>query len=138
MGVGPNYVLSKGFLAEGSAAYDKGEIVVMGTAEQAVGRATTSAATNAFVGVVMDTLDVTKVTTGKAQVSIAIMGIARVKAGAAITKGAKLTNDTSARAVTVTRAAAGAQPQNIIGIAQTSCSNANEHVDVLLTPGGSY
>jgi hypothetical protein len=138
MGVGPNYVLSKGFLGEGSAAYSKGEIVVQGTAEQAVARATASAATNDFVGIVVDTIDVAKVLTGKAQVTIAIMGIARVKAGAAVTKGAKLTNDTSARAVTVTRAAAGAQPQNIIGIALTSCSNANEHVDVLLTPGGSY
>jgi hypothetical protein len=138
MGIGPNYVLSKGFLAEGSAAFTKGEIVVMGTAVQGVARATSTGATNAFLGVVADTVEATKVTTGKAEVTIDILGITRVIAGAAITKGAKLTNDTSCRATPITRAAAGAQPQNVLGIALTTTSTVGEHIDVLLTPGASY
>lgn len=138
MGVGPNYVLSKGFLGEGSAAYTKGELVVMGTAEQACARATSAGSTNAFLGVVVDTVDATKVTTGKAQVTVALMGIARVVCGAAVAKGDKIENDTSARGVAITRAAAGAQPQNSIGIALTATSNAGEHFDMLITPGASY
>jgi hypothetical protein len=139
MGVGPNYVLDKGFLAEGgNVAYTFGEIVVMGTANAACGRATTVAATNNFLGVCQESIDATKVVTGKVFVDVRMLGIARVIAGAAITKGAKVTNDASARAVTVTRAGAGAQPANVLGIALTTTSTVGEHIDVLLTPGASY
>jgi hypothetical protein len=138
MGLGPNYVLSKGFLGEGAAAFTKGEIVVMGAAVQGAARATSTGATNNFLGVVSETVEVAKITTGKAEVQVDIMGIARVIAGAAITKGAKLTNDTSCRATPITRAGAGAQPQNSFGIALTTTATVGEHIDVLLTPGASY
>jgi hypothetical protein len=138
MGIGPNYVLSKGFLGEGAAAFTKGEITVFGTAVQGVARATSAGATNKFLGVVADTVEVAKITTGKAEVTIDLLGISRVIAGASITKGDKLTNDTSCRATPITRATAGNQPQNVLGIALTTTTTVGEHIDVLLTPGASY
>lgn len=137
MGVGPNYVLNKGLLAQGATAYASGELVVSGSVEQSVARAT-SAATLVPFGVCVEDIDVAKVNTGKAFIGIALLGIVRVKCGAAVAKNARITNDTSARGVTVTRAIAGAQPQPIFGIALTATSNANEFFDMLLTPGGSY
>jgi hypothetical protein len=137
MGVGPNYGLSKGFLAQGSVAYVQGELVIQGTVDQSVARAT-SASTLVPFGVIDENVDVAKILTGKVFVNIALMGLVRVKCGAAVTKGARITNDTSARGVSVTRAAAGAQPQPVFGIAQTATSNANEYFDMLLTPGGTY
>lgn len=139
MGVGPNYVLDKGFLAEGgSVEYKFGEIVVHGTALQAVARATTAAATNLFVGVCQETVDAAKVATGKVFVDVRVLGIARVIAGAAVTKGSRVTNDTSARATAVTRAGAGVQPAHVLGIALTPAAAAGDHIDVLLTPGATY
>ena len=138
MGAGPNYVLDKGFLAEGSAAYTFGEILIQGTANQACARATVVAATNNFLGVCQDTIDATKVTTGKAQVDVRLLGIARVIAGGTITKGARVTNDALARATAVTRAGAGVQPAHVLGIALTATTTVGEHIDVLLTPGGTY
>jgi hypothetical protein len=76
--------------------------------------------------------------TGKAFIGVALYGIVRVKCGAAVAKGARITNDTSARGVTITRATAGAQPQPSFGVALTATNNANEFFDMLLTPGGTY
>jgi hypothetical protein len=137
MGVGPNYVLDKGFLAQGSVAYAAGDLVVSGTVEQSVARAT-SAATLVPFGVCAEDIDATRVATGKAFIGIRLLGIARVKVGAAVSKDARLTNDTSARAVPITRAAAGAQPQPCFGIALTAATAANQFIDMLLTPGGTY
>jgi hypothetical protein len=137
MGVGPNYGLNKGFLAQGGVAYAAGDLVVAGSVEQSVTRAT-SAATLLPLGVCTEDIDIAKVSTNKAFVGVALVGIVRVKCGAAVVKGARITNDTSARGVTVTRAAAGAQPQPCFGIALTATSNANEFFDMLLTPGGTF
>jgi hypothetical protein len=137
MGTGPNYGLSKGFLAQGSTAYTQGELVIHGTVEQSTARAT-SASTLVPLGVCDETIDVAKVLTTKAFVNIALMGIVRVKCGAAVARMSRITNDTSARGVAITRAAAGAQPQPCFGIALTATSNANEYFDMLLTPGGTY
>ena len=138
MGVGPNYVLDKGFLAEGSTAYAIGEIVKAGSVDGAIGRSTTSSATVINVGVSQEAVDASKVTTGKVILDVRLLGVARVIAGATIAVGDHLTNDTSARATPVTRAAAGAQPAHTFGIALTSTSTVGEHIDVLLTPGGTY
>jgi hypothetical protein len=138
MGVGPNYVLDKGMLAQGASAYTFGEILVMGSVTQSVARATTVAGGNIFIGVCQESVDVAKVTTGKVFVDTRILGIARVIAGGTITVGARLTNDASARAVAVTRAIAGAQPVHVFGMALTATSTVGEHVDVLLTPGMTY
>jgi hypothetical protein len=137
MGVGPNYGLDKGFLVEGSSAVAFGEIAVPGTGEQAVGRATSAGAAT-FQGVFQESVDVGDVLTGKVFANVRVTGITRVIAGAAVTKGARVTNDTSARAVAATQTAAGAQPKAVLGIAQTAATAAGQHIDVLLTPGATY
>jgi hypothetical protein len=140
MGTGPNYGLDKGFLAQGGAvAYTFGELVLPGTAVQSMVRATAApTGTTFWLGVCQETVDATKVGTGKVFADVRINGISRVIAGGTITVGARLTNDTSARAVAVTRAAAGAQPVPVFGVALTGTTNVGEHVDVLLTPGATY
>jgi len=137
MGVGPNYGLNKGMLAQGSAAYAAGELLVSGSVEQSVARAT-STLTLVPLGVCTDDVDVAKILTGKVFVGTALTGIVRVKCGAAVTKDARITNDGSARGIIRVRAAAGVQPQPIFGIALTATNNANEFFDMLLTPGGTY
>jgi hypothetical protein len=139
MGVGPNYVLDKGFIAQGATAYAFGELIAPGTLTQTCVRATAApTGTTTWLGVCQDSVDQTKIATAKVEVSVRILGIARVIAGASVAVGNRLTNDTSARAVPVTRAGAGAQPAPVVGIALTGTSTVGEHIDVLLTPGASY
>lgn len=136
MGVGPNYGLSKGFLATGATAYAFGEIATI-TAEATVARATTANVLTPMV-VVQEDLDTTRLATGKAFINCALEGIVRVAAGAAVAIGDRVTNDTTARAVTRARTAAGSQPQPTFGIALTAASAAGDHIDVQLTPGETY
>jgi hypothetical protein len=140
MGVGPNYVLDKGFLAQGGAvAYTFGEALIPGTLTQSCARSTSAVSGTTFwLGISQETVDSTKIGTGKAFVDVRLLGISRAIAGATVTVGARLTTDTSARVVPVTRAAAGAQPAPVIGVALTGTTNVGEHIDVLLTPGASY
>jgi hypothetical protein len=133
MGVGPNYVLDKGHLAQGATAYAFGELVVPGTVEQSVTRATTAGAMFAYV--CQEDVDATRIATGKVFVDCRMLGIARVIAGAAVAKSAKLTNDTSARAVTQAGAVGSGAP--VLGIALTAAANAGDQIDVLLTPGAT-
>jgi hypothetical protein len=136
MGVGPNYGLAKGMLAQGAVAYAAGELLIAGSVEQSCAKA--GAATLFPLGVCGEDIDIAKVATGKAFVNVNLYGIARVKCGAAVAKNARITSDASARGVTVTRAIAGAQPQPIYGMALTATSNANEFFDMLIMPGASY
>jgi len=133
--MGPNYVLDKGFLTSGSTAFAFGEVVVQ-TGNKTIARATSAG--SLCLGVCQENLDATKVTTGKAAVDVRILGITRVIAGAAISRGARVTNNTSARAVAVTKAAAGAQPAETFGIALTPASANGDEIDVLLTPGATF
>jgi hypothetical protein len=132
MGVGPNYILDKGFVAQGSTAYAFGELVVISA------RATSAG--SLVLGVCQEALDATRLTRAggtKAVIDIRLLGISRVIVGAAVAVGARLTNDASARAVTRTKAIAGAQPLETFGIALTAASAAGQQVDVLLTPGAT-
>lgn len=133
MGVGPNYVLDKGFKAEGSTAYAFGEVVVPGTSEQSVVRATSAGVSFGFI--CQEDVDATRVQTGKVFLDARILGISRAIAGAAVAKGAKLTNDTSARVVTQAGIVGSGAP--VLGIALTAAANAGDHIDVLLTPGAT-
>lgn len=128
MGVGPNYLLDKGMLAQGSTAYAYGELVVPGTAEQSVARATTAGAPLVFV--CQEDLDATRLATGKAIVGTRFFGLARVIVDAAVTKGDKLVNNANARAIK--QATAGSPT---FGVALTAATAAGQYVDVLLTPG---
>jgi len=136
MGIGPNYGLNKGFLATGSTAYAAGEVVVI-SATQQVARATTANVLTPL-GICMEDLDTTRLATGKAIIGVALAGIVRVIAGGSVSVGDRVTNNTSARAVTRTRASAGAQPAATFGIALTSATNDGDHIDVLLTPGATF
>jgi hypothetical protein len=130
MGVGPNYVLSKGLLATGATAYKFGECVVQSGDGTKCARATSAAA--AVVFVCQEDLDTTRLATGKAVINVAFLGIVRVLAGAAVTVGAKVANDTTARAVV-----GGAAGTASFGVALTASTAAGQYIDVLLTPGNT-
>jgi hypothetical protein len=130
MGVGPNYVLDKGLVSTGAVAYALGELVVPSGDGTKSARATSAGALVVFVN--MENCDAWRVQTGKAVLGTRILGIARVLAGAAVAVGAKLTNDTTARAV-----AGGAAGTPSFGIALTAATAAGQYIDVLLTPGNT-
>lgn len=143
MGVGQNYVLDKGHLATGATAYAVGEIVTpiagsgtLSTVLNSIQRATAANANIQYV--VMEDLDTTRLATGKAVLDCRLMGIARVLTGAAVTKGTRVGNDTTARAVTVAQAGAGVVPKVVLGIALTDATAAGQFIDVLLTPGATF
>lgn len=133
MGVGMNYGLNKGFLAQGATAYAFGEGVVFGTVEQSVIRATTALVAPGFFGICTEDLDTVRLGYGRAIIGVAITGLVRAQAGAAITKGAILVNDTTARLVTQ----AGVAGTPVVGIAMTAATAAGDFIDVLLTPGAT-
>lgn len=126
MGVGPNYLLNKGFLVQGSAAVVFGTAYQAGSVEQSV---TPHTATNQrSLGVAQENVDAAKVATGKVYANFALAGIVRMRAGAAVAKMARVSPDASGRAIT---SVASSIP---IGIALTAAAAAEEHIDVLLTP----
>lgn len=125
MGSGPNFLLDKGYLATGTGAYAEGEVVTQATAVQSCARSTSAGAANNF-GVVMENVDADRVATGKVFIHIRRLGIARVKTGGAFAKGAKLTNDTSARAV------AAAAKASFFAIAEEESTGANQYVEALV------
>jgi len=133
MGVGPNYVLDKGFLLTGSAAFVRGFAVKQSATANAV--ALITAANAAVIGIVQDDVDAAKVATGKAVGDIRILGISRVVAGAAVAIGDNVATDNQGRAVTKAQTAGGSQPTPVFGIALTACTVAGAEIDVLLTPG---
>jgi hypothetical protein len=143
MGQGPNYVLDKPFLATGSTAYTAGLIgqVQVGSGTQtAVANAIALAGatpTNLLV-VVQEDLDTVRLGYGKAYLDCRVIGIARVQVGAAVTALARVTSDSTSRAVAVTRAVAGAQPVLILGIALTTATAAGQFIDVLVIPGATF
>ena len=130
MGVGPNFVLDKGMLVEGTTAITVGEVLTAGVAEQSVVRATTANTRTVYIA--MESVDAATVSTKKCVVQVRPIGIARVISGAAITKGAMVTNDANAKVIT--QATAGG---NVLGIAQSATTAANQWVEVLLTPGAT-
>lgn len=146
MGVGPNYGLDKGFLATGSTAYAQFEICavianpnsVLSTVANAIQRNTSASPTSGLLVVVQEPLDTVRLATGKAVLDCRIYGITRVLSGAAVTKLTRVTSDATARAVSVSRTAAGSQPVPVLGIALTDATAAGQQIDVLLTPGASY
>jgi hypothetical protein len=134
--MGPNFVLDKGFRTTGSTAFAFGEPVVLTGDGTTIARATVAG--SMVIGVVQEDIDAPRVLTGKAIINIRMLGISRVIAAGTIALGARVANDASARAVAVTRAAAGAQPAHVFGVALTPAAAAGDHIDVLLTPGDTY
>jgi hypothetical protein len=132
MGVGPNYVLDKGFVATGSTAYAQGECVNLSGDGTKCARAT--GAGSLVIGVCQENVDATRVTTGKVVVDVRLLGITRVLAGAAVAVGSRVGNDATCRAVTVAPAAGANAP--FFGVALTASTGAGQFIDVLLVPGG--
>ena len=137
MGVGPNYVLNKGLLATGAAAYVFGELGIQSGDGTSVARAVTPNALGLLV-VIQEDLDTVRLATGKAVINCSLLGIDRVVAGAAVAVGDRVTNDATARAETRARTIAGAQLLPTFGVALTAASAAGQHIDVLLTPGALF
>jgi hypothetical protein len=132
MGVGPNYVLDKGFVATGSTAYAQGELVTASGDGTKCARATGAGAR--VLGVCQESVDATRVTTGKVVLDVRLLGISRVLAGAAVAVGDRVTNDATARAVAV---AASLGLKESFGVALTASTAAGQFIDVLLTPAAT-
>lgn len=133
MGTGPNFVLDKGFIANGTTAYAVGEAVAIDTAVQSMKRATVVATAADVIMVCMEACDASKLTgnAGKVALRARMLGIARVKLGANATKGARMTNNVSA--AFVVQATAGGP---VAGVLLESGST-GDLVEMLLTPGST-
>jgi len=127
MGVGPNYVLDKGFLCQGVAALAAARFVQAGTVEQS--QTPHTAVNQRALGVSMEAVDAAKVATGKVFADVRILGIARVEAGAAVAKMSRVSPNATGQAIVSVASSIPA------GIALTAAANAGDHIDVLLTPG---
>lgn len=128
-----NFVLDKGYLATGVAAYTLGMAVVL----QSNGKSVAPAAADA-VGVVMacmEDIDAAKVATGKAVINCRMMGIARVQLGAvpgAVVVGSRLRTDAAAKYIL----APAGTTFNVVGVA-LQAGVANDYIDALVVvPSG--
>ena len=138
MGLGPNGVVFKGCLLQGTASYTLGDIVTV-TGDATVALAQTVNALTPIGVIQEDVLNAFLVAhTGVVFANIAFSGLVRVNAGAAVAIGDRVTNDATNRAVTRVRAIAGAQPMPTFGIALTSAAAAGQQIDVQLTPGATF
>lgn len=117
--------LIKSYVAE--AAVTAYRIVKFGTADGQVVQAT--AATDAAFGIA----DNLGQATAGARVDVVQDGIAEAEAGAAITRGALLMSDASARVITA--AAAGGSNVRTIGVALASASAAGDIIPISVEPG---
>src|ERR1035437_4187973 len=99
MGVGPNHVINKGLVADGTTAYVAGLIGTL-TGTEAHGALAKTADVLTPLVVVMEDMTAVRLiaTPGKIVISCAFAGIVRVTAGAAVAIGDRVTNDTTARA----------------------------------------
>lgn len=143
--MGPNAILDKGFYVDpSSAAVSFGLACKFKSSTSqgdsgVVGDTVTSSASagEAVLGIYQETLDAAKVSTGKATVSVRIMGITRMVgdgSGTAITPGMALTVNGSGQAVAV---ASSVGLKQSLGIAMSPLSVAGGFLDVLLTPFGT-
>lgn len=139
MGVGPNHIISKGLVADGTTAYVAGLIGTLTATEAHVALAGTADVLTPLVVIMEDMTAVRLIANpGKIVINCAFMGIVRVTAGAAVAIGDRVTNDTTSRAVTRARTAGGSQGLPVLGIALTAAAAAGTDIDVLLTPGATF
>lgn len=121
---GADFVLDKGFLAQ--SALSKFRAVKFGTVDESVTAMT--AITELPVGVVQHVVAAADVS--KQVADVRILGITKLEAGVAITRGNAVGAGADGRA-----AAAGAAGTRMLGVALSSAANAGDIIDVLLTPG---
>jgi hypothetical protein len=131
---GPNSLLDKGFIvAAASTTVTDGLACVLDPAGVGLTVKTVTATTDKPIGIYLETLDDAKKNTGKADVGVRIMGIARCRSGAAIALGDAV-KVTALGKVTPTTTA----NDRVVGIATTAVAAVDQYVDVLLTPGANY
>jgi hypothetical protein len=128
MGTGPNFILDKGLLATGVAAYQFGQPVTFTAAAQSC--APISVANTYVEGVVQENIDATRVATGKAFINVRLQGISRALIGAAVGKGDPLTVDATGRFVT--QVTAGGK---FFAVAEEAGTAAGQLIEVTLLPG---
>jgi Uncharacterized conserved protein (DUF2190) len=136
---GPNMVLDKGFKIAAAATnvefgrFCKWNAGTTGdTVTTSAAPANPAVAADFIVGVYQETLDATKVATGKATLNVRMLGIARMRSGGAVPIGTPVTSDATGRAVS---ALAGTNLRWYSGIAMTAATGQDQFIDVLLTPG---
>ncbi|MEQ1675074.1 MAG: capsid cement protein [Chitinophagaceae bacterium] len=121
---GPGYIFNRPFTPGGAITQFR---LVKFSATDTVVQCT--AAADNPIGIAQETISAQDVTDGR-QVSVALFGAARAIAGAAITAGAVLMNDTSGRVITAT------STNFAVGRAIQAASNAGDHLDIILNPAG--
>jgi len=127
---GPNFGLDKGY--QPTAAVRQFRAVVRSTTnKEQCAEATVAGALP--LGVCQEEITTADAAVGRVA-DIRIQGISRCIADAAIVIGAKVRVAADGR---VTAVAAATANQNQLGITQTAAAAANDHIDVLLTPGVS-
>jgi hypothetical protein len=122
---GPNYVLGKGFKAGG--AISQFRFVELGAAETVT---QANAAGDACIGVAQEEVTAADATAGRV-VNVLVAGISRCIAGAALaTAGVDVGTDAQGRVIA---AASG----KVLGVLLQTAASTGQHVDVLLTQGGT-
>ena len=134
MGTGPNFVLDKGFYANGTTAYAVGEAVTIDTAVQSMKRIGAAATAADRVMVCMEACDASKLTAnpGKVVLRARMSGIARALVGTGgFAKGARLTTNASSQFVA--QATAGGP---VVAVA-LEAGTAGGYAEIELTPGAT-
>lgn len=121
---GPNFVLDKGYTPTGAVGQFRA-VAYVTTDKQACVQNTTAG--GLCIGIMQE--DVAVGDTPKRVADVRMAGISRAIASAAIAVGAKVASTTDGRLATATTG------QQVVGIATTGAGVANDHFDVLLTPG---
>jgi hypothetical protein len=122
---GPNYVLSKGYIAQ--SAISRFHAVKGGTLDETVTAVT--GATDSIVGIAQQ--DVVAADVNKQAIEVRSQGITKMVASAAIAKDAGVNITATGRAVTQ-----GAAGTRVIGVARTAAAANGDWIDVELIPTG--
>lgn len=122
---GPNYVLSKGYIAQ--SVVSRFHFVKGGTLDETVTAVT--GATDSVIGVAQQ--DVVAGDVNKQAIEVRSQGISKCIAGAAIAKDVGVNINAAGRVVTQ-----GAAGTRVVGVARTAAAANGDWIDVELIPTG--
>lgn len=125
---GMNFVLDKGFQVQ--SAITQFTFVKLGTSDQTITAVT--GVNDQIIGVALESASAGDVTKGRI-IDVRLMGIARVQAAAALTRGARVRTNATGQAAALSGAAGTVD--NVAGILMFSTAALNDLVDIMLTPG---
>lgn len=121
---GPGYILNKPFIPGG--AIGQWKLVKMSASDTVI---VCSATGDNPIGICMETISAQDATDGRVA-TIALLGVSRAIAGAAVAAGAVVMNDSTGRVVTAT------STNFAVGRAVQSAGAANDQIDIILNPIG--